>query len=490
MNDMKNATKKGQRGTGLFNARTMRYGSYALIVTIIAMALLVGLNAILGIDAVRTPLRIDITKNKLFSIGEQTTKVLSEMQKDVDFIVLMPEEEFSSVMLKEIFKQYQVKSGGRVSLRYVDTDKDPQFVKRELDPETITGIGRGDLVVRSGKKVRLIDSSELQDTRYDYQTGQSYSAGLLIEQTFTSAILNVTSDVTPVVYFLTGHGEQALDGQLSTLKGTLDFNNYEARTLTLTEAMPEDASVVIIANPKTDLIGTETALLNDWLRNKGGDLIVFADANAEAPDFVNLNSVLEYYNLKLNNDVVMEGNPQNYLEKQNIVIPRVTANEITTQLDPQSVLLFLPNSRTVEVLNNTKEWLESFPIFQTSSEAMRLDAESGFQTPIPGTFMTGAATVSKGGSSVSKMVVIGNATFITNDGMSSTTENGKRYLLTMVNWMQDKTNEIIIPAKDNSVPTLTMTEQNKLVIFVLMAALLPLLIIGTGIFVWMRRKHL
>jgi hypothetical protein len=487
---MKNATKKGPRGGKLFNARTMRYGSYALVVTIIAMALLVGVNAILGLDAVRTPLRLDITKNKLFSIGEQTTGVLSGLQKDVAFIVLMPEEDFGSVMLKEIFKQYEVKSNGRVTLRFVDTVKDPQFVKRELDPETITGIGIGDLVVKSGSKVRLIDSAELQDTQYDYQTGQTYSNGLLIEQTFTSAILNVTSDVTPVVYFLTGHGEEDVTGQLSTLKGTLDFNNYEARSLTLTEAVPEDAAVIIMANPKTDLLGAETALLNDWLRNKGGDLIVFADANSEAPDLTNLNSVLEYYNLKLNSDLILEGNPQNYLDQQNIVIPRVSANEITTELDPNSVMLFLPNSRTVEILSNTKEWLESFPIFQTSAEAVRLDAASGFQTPIPGSFLMGAATISKGGMDLSKVVVIGNATFVTNDGMTGTTDNGKRYLLTMVNWMQDKTNEIIIPAKDNSVPTLSMTEQSKFFVFVFMAALLPLLIIGAGIFVWMRRKHL
>lgn len=490
MNNMKNTQKKGPRGGKLFNARTMRYGSYALVVTIIAMALLVGVNAILGLDAVRTPLRLDITKNKLFSIGEQTTSVLSELDKDVAFIVLMPEEDFASVMLKEIFKQYELKSNGRVSLRFVDTVKDPQFVKRELDPETITGIGIGDLVVKSGSKVRLIDSADLQDTQYDYQTGETYSNGLLIEQTFTSAILNVTSESTPVVYFVTGHGEDTLESQLSTLKGTLDFNNYEAKSLSLTEGVPEDAAVVVLANPKTDLLGAETALLNDWLRNKGGDLIVFADANPEAPDLSNLNSVLEYYNLKLNSDFVMEGSPQNYLDQQNVVIPRVAANEITTELDPNSVMLFLPNSRTVEILSNTKEWLESFPIFQTSSEAMRLDAESGFQTPIPGTFLMGAATISKGGMTPSKVVVIGNAMFVTNNGMAGTTDNGKRYLLTMVNWMQDKTDEIIIPAKDNSVPMLSMTEQSKFIVFVLMAALLPLAIIGAGIFVWMRRKHL
>lgn len=472
------------------NARTMRYGSYAVILTAIALALLFGLNAILGIDRIHTALKIDITKNKLFSVGDQTQKVLKEMTKDVEFIVLTPEEEFSSTLLKEIFKQYALKSNGKLSIRYVDLDKDPQFVTRELDPDSITGITKGSLVVKCGKKVRVVEESEMQDTQYDYQTGQSYSNGLLIEQAFTGAILNVTSDITPVVYFLTGHGEMGVESDLSTLKGTLDINNYEVKELALTGAMPEDASVVVIANPATDLLGEETAILNDWLKTKGGNMIVLADANAKAPAMPNLDSVLEGYNLKLNNDVVMEGNQQNYLDKQNYVIPRVAANDITTQLDPNSVMLLLPNSRTVEILNNTKEWIKSFAIFQTSEDAARLDVASGYKDPIKGQFLMGAATTSTGGSKESKVVVLGNATFITNDSMKQTTDNGKRYLLTMVNWMQNKTDEILIPAKDYSAPALTVTEQSTFFIFLALVILLPLAVIGTGIFVWFRRKHL
>jgi ABC-type uncharacterized transport system involved in gliding motility auxiliary subunit len=102
----------------------------------------------------------------------------------------------------------------------------------------------------------------------------------------------------------------------------------------------------------------------------------------------------------------------------------------------------------------------------------------------------GAATVSKGGSKESRMVVLGNAAFVSNNGMSQTNDNGKRYILTMINWMQDKTDQIIIPAKDNAAPVLTMTAQSTFIVFLLLTAILPLIIIGTGVFVWMRRRHL
>jgi hypothetical protein len=261
-------------------------------------------------------------------------------------------------------------------------------------------------------------------------------------------------------------------------------------SLTIAKGIPEDASVIVMANPSIDLLGEETAILSEWLKSSGGDMIVFADANPQAADMPNLQSILEAYNLKLNNDLVMEGNQQNYLDKANFVIPRVAANEITTELDANSVMLLLPNARTVEVLSNTKEWLTSFPIFQTSEEAARLDASSGYQTPVPGTFLMGAATVSKGGSKESRMVVLGNAAFVSNSGMNLTNDNGKRYILTMINWMQDKTDQIIIPAKDNATPVLTMTAQSTFIVFLLLTAILPLIIIGTGVFVWMRRRHL
>ena len=486
MKMMKNGNKKGI----MFSRQTMRYGSYALLISIIAMSLLVALNAILGMERVRTALRVDITKNKLFSVGDQTTTVLKDLKKNVEFIILLDEVDFSSTMLKEIFKQYELKSGGKVTTRFVDLDKDPQFVKRELDPTGITGIAKGDLVVKSGTKVRLITQNELQDTQIDRQTGQTYSNGLIIEQAFTGAIQNVTSDVTPKVYFLTGHGELTPDADLSTLKGTLDINNYKVESLTLAKGIPDDAAVLVLANPSIDLLGEETAILSDWLRNKGGDLIVFADANPKAAAMPNLQNILETFNLKLNNDVVMEGNQQNYLDKANFVIPRVAANEITTKLDPNSVMLLLPNARTVEILNNTKEWLTSFPIFQTSDQASRLDVSSGYQTPVPGTFLMGAATVSKGGAKESRMVVLGNSAFVSNNGMSQTNDNGKRYILTMINWMQDKTDQIIIPAKNNAAPVLTMTAQSTFIVFLLLVAVLPLIIIGTGVFVWMRRRHL
>ena len=44
------------------NDRSLRYGSYAFIVTAIMIAIIVVFNALLGLDAVRDRLRFDITK--------------------------------------------------------------------------------------------------------------------------------------------------------------------------------------------------------------------------------------------------------------------------------------------------------------------------------------------------------------------------------------------------------------------------------------------
>jgi ABC-type uncharacterized transport system involved in gliding motility auxiliary subunit len=56
--------------------------------------------------------------------------------------------------------------------------------------------------------------------------------------------------------------------------------------------------------------------------------------------------------------------------------------------------------------------------------------------------------------------------------------------------MQDAQDSVMIASKTTELPPLNLTEQSKLIIFILLIAFIPLLIIGLGLFVWIRRKNL
>ena len=95
------------------------------------------LNALLGLDIVRDRLRFDITKNKLFSISEPSIKMLGELDKDVEIIILTDEKYYQGSEILEILKQYNLKSNGRVTIRFVDVVKNPTFIEKELDPDQV-----------------------------------------------------------------------------------------------------------------------------------------------------------------------------------------------------------------------------------------------------------------------------------------------------------------------------------------------------------------
>lgn len=69
--------------------------------------------------------------------------------------------------------------------------------------------------------------------------------------------------------------------------------------------------------------------------------------------------------------------------------------------------------------------------------------------------------------------------------------NDCNYLLnTVVNWMQDKKDETTIESKLITQKALSVTSGQTSVIGIMLMALLPLIIIGTGFVVWLRRRHL
>lgn len=142
----------GMKKLGI-NKKSLKYGSYALLSTVLVISLIIIFNALAGLDIVRNRLRFDITKNKMFSLSEQSLNILKELDKDVEVIILTEEKNFNVPEITEMLIQYNVKSNGKVTTRFVDVEKDPLFIERELDPEQVKGISKGSIRLNQGKRI-------------------------------------------------------------------------------------------------------------------------------------------------------------------------------------------------------------------------------------------------------------------------------------------------------------------------------------------------
>lgn len=485
----------------LLSSRSLKYGSNSLILIVVVIAIAVIVNmlfspAVLQKVIGREALKLDLTPNKLYSLGDKTDEVMKGINKDVKVYALYDEAKIKDdAELKEvdeILKQYT--KYPHIKLEYVDLDKNPTFITG-LDPEGLKEIGRNDIVFAVGKKVKKLSQYDFFSTQFDQQSFQSYKTGSSAEQSITGAIKYVTSDKTPVVYFLTGHDEKKADTDYKSVNTYLLNNNYEVKSLNLaTEAkVPDDAEILVVTAPKKDLTTQEKDKLKDYFKNGGKALFAF-DTLDTNPKFANFEEVLSTFNVSINYDRVLENDDNRHIKnKPYDIFPVVQDNTINAPINPQSLLVYMPQTRSVNVLKNDKEYITVTSLMKTSNKAVGevLDPTKGKNTQGP--LDLAVAVENKGGSKVSKIVVMGNASFMTDSAISQYEQyavSGLYFFLNSLNWMQEQKDEVIIAPKTYSRPMLQMSEMTANVLAVTSVIVLPLIILGFGTFVWMRRRHL
>jgi len=478
----------------ILNKRSLRFGSYSFILTAIVVAAAILLNAIVSGTKLRDKLKIDLTSNKLYSIGETTAEVLRELDTEVEIIGLFDEKMMESTQygqVIEFIKQYENRSD-KIKIKYVDPAKNPAYIQNELDPQGVLGVSNYDFVVRSGKRAKVLSSSDIFEYTFDSQTYTGYYlTGLNAEYAFTGAIRYVTSEDVPVIYFAQGHGEGDPDNDFSDLKSDLELNGYEIKKINLAavEAVPEDASLIIFANPLQDLTIDEKEKLTVYSENGGSTVFLF-DPPRSKVKFANFEDFLSDYNIALGYDVVFEmAENRSYFGQPYYFIPTVEDNNINASLDPDKLTISIFNARSIDILINEKEWIKPKVLLSTSSQAVGKSLEEEGEDK-QGPLNVGVAVEHTGRLKKSWTLVFGNANFVS-DNTADTTGNGKKLLINGINKILEKEADVYIPVKKYTTPRIpTITNQTIVILGIVLIIVVPLLIIGIGVFVWLRRRHL
>jgi len=390
----------------------------------------------------------------------------------------------------EFVKQYETRSN-LVDVRYIDPDKNPGYIQNELDPDGLLGVKKYDFVVRSSKRSKVLSTYDIFDITYSSTTYMPQVTGLNAEYAFTGAIRYVTSDDIPVIYYTEGHGEDDVAGDYSELVSNLELNGYKVEKINLAsvEKIPDDASVILFANPQRDLTSAELDKLYYYMEN-GGNTVFLFDPIQSNVRLSNFEEFLSRYNLALGYNVIFEMAANRAAYGQPFYfMPTVVNNSINSVLEPDKFNMSLIYAQSIEVLKNEKEWITVTPLLTTSSEAIGKPLFEGEEDK-NGPFNVAVAGENKGYTKESKTVVVGNAYFVTDDGMNIT-DTGKKFLVNAINWMNETEADIYIPVKQYSTPRIqNVTQQTLTLLFIGLIIVVPLIIMGVGVFVWLRRRHL
>ncbi len=238
--------------------------------------------------------RWDFSRSQKFTLAEQTKRVLRQLQNPVKIVAYfgtggMSLESALYGDVRNLLREYEFSGRDRVEVELVDPARDLSRA-RELQTEYAFPGDENVLILDYEGRTTFLPVIDLG--QFDFSGVEMGEPARLEafagERALTGALLELLNPTRQRVYLLEGHGEVA-GGELSYLADGLAQQNAELVPLNLAggKAVPEDASVVLIAGAAYDLAEAElVALRNYWAAD--GRLIVALDPEAETPGLADL----------------------------------------------------------------------------------------------------------------------------------------------------------------------------------------------------------
>jgi ABC-type uncharacterized transport system involved in gliding motility auxiliary subunit len=473
--------------------RAVRSGGAAVLYTLVVLAIWVFANY-LGREHHK---RFDFTEEKVFTLHERTIEELKRIDRPIELIAFIGEaEDVTRGRIEDLINEYRYHTD-RISYRFVDPFKNLGEVERfDITEE-------GTLVLISG-------------------TNQEKVVGF-DEEKVTNAINQVRQDRSRVIYFTAGHGERSIDDfegrGVSQLRDGLRDLQYEVRAIQLfqEEAIPADATVVVVAGPESEMLGPEADMVRNWV-DAGGSLLVLAEP--QQPH--GLDAILGGFGIRVNDDRVINVNPVSRFLGFDANVPIATDYVAHPITEAVGVLTFYPVSASVELIEDGAEsdvvkqylvqtdadtWGERNLEELQSGQVARNEEEDRLG-PIPiaavatrpvddtpegsvgeGTESEPAAANQEPGSGRrSRLVVFGDSSFASNQYFNL--QGNAPLLLNVAEWLAEGEDSISIPPRRPKSRTLTLNQLQARTVFYSTVFALPGTLLILGVVVWARRRNL
>lgn len=435
---------------------------------------------------------LDLTKEKLYSISQETKDKLRNLDTDITISLY---NMYSSV--EDIVNQY-----ARLN-EHIKVEKVENLLSK-TQWKTDYGVTDTDefLVISTKDREKMLQSYEL--ATMDYSTYQQID---ITEEKVTNAILDVTTKVKPKICFLTGHNMYA-DAYFQYLQNafTEEANEVEQLNLITAGKVPDDCKILVITALKEDIKEMERDRIIDYIK-KGGEILLLLDPNLENVKLTNFQKVLDQYGISNSNGVILEGDSNKMVSgASNFVIATINNNSSITKNMTMDLNVCFINSGRLTIAS--EEELEkkniTAEILATVSEKAfyRTDLQSTSQTKISSDESASGDTIGAmltkkiDENTSSKLIVFANTAFATNlqIPISQTYayyaldfSNNKDVILNAVSYLTEREDNITI-RKNIEVVNYDVTEaQNKIILTIIFT--IPVLIVVIGIVVWILRRR-
>lgn len=278
----------------LFKNRRMKYGSVAIAFTVIFIAIVILINALLSATNADKWLYADLTSEQIYDIGEDTQTLLSGITDKVEIVflrdrdILMENDSMSKIIT--LAEKYQ-NTFENITVSFVDRARNPGAVTRFRRSTS-------DMFYDTDVIVCASDSGNFRHLRSaSFFTVDSNNApvGFNGEMRLTSSVLAVTRASDDKVAFIVGHDETPTT-QLAEILMNAGYDSAETFISVdlATRDIPENTRLVIVSNPQRDFSGytsekngsvNEISKLDKYLKNYGNMLVFIDNQTPELSEF-------------------------------------------------------------------------------------------------------------------------------------------------------------------------------------------------------------
>ncbi len=480
----------------IIKSKVFKKNSFTILLIAVVIAMYLAIN--LGIQAIDIS-DIDLTKEKFFSLSEESKNRLKDVNQEIKIYMFGYEEDSSVVDLAKQYSKYK----DNIKFEIVSVTERPDLAQQY----NITTSDEEYQTVVFECEGRNIKANSYDFFTMDYTTYEEID---LTEQKMTNSILGVTLENAPKIYFLTGHSEYGINNYFGILTEALksEVNEVETLDLLVKNEIPEDCKTLIIASPKTDFTDYETELIIKYINN-GGNILWLSDYTNSGV-LSNTKKILDLYGVNVsNNGIIVEQDTSSMLmQTQDLILPTLNKeSEITSAFATSGKVLFIDSGK-IDIADeeNLDELQVTVTELLTTSEKSfyRTDLSNGSSRPSEGeeikSYIVGALATKiidkeEENNVTSQLVIYANNAFATDTPITISQQaanaiyfyNNQDLILNSISYLTERTDSITI-RKMHSTVTYAPTEAEDLTVKVIIFTF-PLIIIVVGIIVWMQRRR-
>lgn len=433
-------------------------------------------------------LRIDLTGTGRHTLAPASVAAVERLAGPLTVTLYASERSEARRVVRELVERYR-RHKPDITLEIVDPDTAPERVRE-------AGVRHdGEVVLRYGEA-----REQLQPTRLD-------------EETFTNALTRLGHRGERWVVFVTGHGERSPDRQanfdLSVFAAQLRSRGFKTRTLALAEIpqVPRNTAVLVIAGPRTRWLPGELKAVEAYL-DEGGSLMWLHDPGP----LHGLERLAERLGVEFLPGVIVDPASQTLTGNPTAVViasygnhPVVRGFTDVTLFPHTAAMRFKPPAGWEGrgfIDTRADAWVETGPLegriaFDKGRDirgpvtlAVALSRQLDNPSSTDGGQVAAAAKAKASAAPArreQRVAVLGDGDFLSNTFLGN---GGNLDLgLSLMNWLAQDDAYVSIPVKVAHDRELKLSRAAQIAIGAGFLVMLPLVLAGAGVAVWLRRRR-